>query len=133
MRRAFRYHWQPVAGVQPVTSAGPATYLIDEIAHRVAAGPVQWRLVFQLADPGDPTDDVTRRWPDDRPAVVAGHLTLTRLYEDQAAVENLVFDPTNVVPGIELSADPILHFRSQAYGESYRRRTAEQRPAADPV
>jgi catalase len=97
----------------------------------VAAGPVRWRLVFQLAAPGDPTDDVTQQWPDDRPTVVAGTLTLNRLHEDQSAVESLVFDPTNVVPGIELSDDPILHFRSQVYGESYNRRTTERRPAPD--
>jgi catalase len=133
-RRAFRYHWQPEAGVEPLSSpAVPAQYLVDEIAQRVAAGPVRWRLVFQLADPGDPTDDITRQWPDDRQTVDAGLLTLTRLHEDQAAVANIVFDPANVVPGIELSADPILHFRSQAYGESYRRRTAEAQPATRPA
>jgi catalase len=131
-RRAFRYHWQPEAGEQPLPPGdGPAQYLFDEIERRVAAGPVRWRLVFQLAAPGDPTDDVTQQWPDDRPTVVAGTLTLDRLHEDQAAVEGLVFDPTNVVPGIELSDDPILHFRSQVYGESYNRRTAERRPAPD--
>jgi hypothetical protein len=57
---------------------------------------------------------------------------MARLHEDQAAVENLVFDPTNVTSGIELSDDPILHFRSQVYGESYNRRTQEQRPTVMP-
>jgi catalase len=35
----------------------------------------------------------------------------------------LVFDPTRVTDGIELSGDPILAFRTQAYGVSIARRT----------
>ena len=36
----------------------------------------------------------------------------------------LVFDPTRVPDGIELTADPILHARSGAYRVSVARRTA---------
>ncbi len=35
----------------------------------------------------------------------------------------MVFDPTNVTDGIDLSADPILLVRSAAYSISYDRRT----------
>jgi catalase len=35
----------------------------------------------------------------------------------------LVFDPTRVTDGIELSDDPILRFRPHAYAESVLRRT----------
>jgi catalase len=38
----------------------------------------------------------------------------------------------NVPPGIEPSEDPMLHFRSHAYSESYRRRAAETKPAIKP-
>jgi catalase len=41
----------------------------------------------------------------------------------------LVFDPTRVVAGIELSDDPVLHVRSRVYSESVRRRTGIERPA----
>jgi catalase len=34
----------------------------------------------------------------------------------------LVFDPTRVTAGIELSDDPILHFRPRAYSASVERR-----------
>lgn len=34
----------------------------------------------------------------------------------------LIFDPTRVADGIELSADPILQFRSRAYSASVARR-----------
>jgi catalase len=35
-----------------------------------------------------------------------------------------VFDPTHVVDGIELSDDPILHYRALAYAESVQRRAS---------
>jgi catalase len=34
----------------------------------------------------------------------------------------VVFDPTRVVDGIELSDDPILHYRPRAYSASVTRR-----------
>ena len=40
----------------------------------------------------------------------------------------LVFDPTRVMAGIELSDDPILKIRSHVYSESVRRRTGADRP-----
>jgi catalase len=33
-------------------------------------------------------------------------------------------DPTRVTDGIELSADPVLRFRPEAYSESVNRRTS---------
>ena len=38
----------------------------------------------------------------------------------------LVFDPTHVVDGIELSDDPILHYRRVAYAESIERRSGKK-------
>ena len=135
-RRAFRYHWLPTAEAAGLTAQQertyPPQYLVSEIANRVAQGPVSWQLVFQMAEPGDPTDDVGRLWPDTRPQIVAGTLVLDRLHEDPSLLEGLVFDPTHVPPGIETSADPILHFRSEAYTESHRRRSTEARPDVTP-
>lgn len=135
-RRAFRFRWMPVAGIASMDPKDhvslPPQYLVSEIKQRVAAGPVAWRLVFQLAGPDDRTDDLRRQWPESRPLVDAGTLVVERLHEDQALVDELVFDPTRMPPGIELSDDPLLHFRSEAYAESHRRRTREQRPAIRP-
>ena len=98
----------------------------------MARAPVAWRLVFQLAGPDDPTDDLRRLWPESRPLVDAGQLVIDREHEDPALVDTWVFDPTRMPPGIELSDDPLLHFRSEAYAESHRRRTSEERPAIVP-
>jgi catalase len=41
----------------------------------------------------------------------------------------LVFDPTRVTDGIELSPDPILNIRTHAYSVSVEARTGVSRPA----
>ena len=107
----------------------PQLYLLSELRQRVARGPIAWDLVFSLGEPADPTDDLTKAWPDDRPAVTVGRLELDRLHEDQVALHGLVFDPTVLPPGLEASNDPVLHFRSAAYAASHRRRSSETKPA----
>jgi catalase len=47
-------------------------------------------------------------------------------------VDRSMFDPTKVPPGIALSNDPVLHFRSESYIESQKRRMAESKPAIKP-
>jgi catalase len=136
-RRAFRFRWMPVAGIATMPSADnallPPQYLISELRQRIARAPAEWELVFQLAEPGDPTDDVTKHWPEQRPLLVAGRLTVERPHEDEALADDYVYDPTNVPAGIELSDDPLLQFRTHAYGESHRRRTAESKPTITPA
>lgn len=135
-RQAFRYRWLPiedVAGLSPEQQRMyPPQYLVSEIKNRVARGPVAWKLSFQLAEPGDPTHDLTRQWPKERREIVAGELVIERLHEDPELVDGLNFDPTIVPAGIELSDDPVLHFRSEAYKESRRRRGEEPRPDVVP-
>lgn len=131
-RRAFRYRWVPLAGGATLSEeeAGklPQQYLIDEIRERAGRERVGWKLMFQLAHPGDPVHDAARRWPESRPWIDAGQLLLDRLYENQRESEQFVFDPTGVVPGIELSEDPILRFRPKVYAESHLRRIQEKKP-----
>lgn len=136
-RRAFRFRWMPVAGIQSFDPAQdailPPQYVIDEIRGRVAEGPVAWKLVFQMAQDGDEIDNLTKQWPESRPLLVAGELVVDRLHADQQLVEEMIFDPTRVPPGIECSGDPLLHFRSEAYAESHRRRLGESKPAIKPA
>ena len=65
----------------------PPQFLISEIKQRVAREPVAWDLVFQLAEPGDPTDDMTKHWPETRPQITAGRLVVETIHEDQDEVE----------------------------------------------
>jgi len=130
-RRAFRYHWaSTMKGERRLTKAEaarrPSQFLIDEMRERVAREPVQWELIFTLAEPGDPTNDQLRAWPASRPKIRAGMLTLVAEHKDQDLIERMVFDPTNVPPGIECSDDPLLRFRSAVYRASHAARTREQ-------
>ena len=128
--RFGRYHWLPEAGeayLSPdeVGKRG-AGFLRDELEGRLRNGPAMFRLQLQLAGAGDPTDDVTALWPAGRPVVELGRLQVTAISPTSAADERrLIFDPTNCTDGIELSGDPILLARSEAYSISYERRTKE--------
>ena len=91
-------------------------------------GPVRFVLELQLSEDGDPVDDPTAGWRDDRETVAAGTLELTELdTERETGDDVLVFDPTRVTDGIELSDDPILRFRRDAYSVSIERRSGVAR------
>jgi catalase len=126
--RFGRYHWMPEAG-EAYLSPDDATkrnanFLREELESRLRRGPVVFRLLLQLAAENDPTDDATSLWPADRPRVELGRLEVTAISTTGAADERrLVFDPTNLTDGIELSADPILLARSAAYSISYEQRS----------
>jgi catalase len=126
--RFGRYHWVPEAGEAYLNPDDASTrnpnFLLEELESRLRNGPVVFRLVLQLAADGDPTDDVTTLWPADRPLVELGRLEVTGISPTSATDERrLVFDPTNLTDGIELSADPIPPARSAAYSISYDRRS----------
>jgi catalase len=126
--RYVRYTLRPDAGGSwlPPLPAGH-DYLQDEIRERVARGPVSFTLELQVATPGDPVDDPSAAWPSGRRRVDAGQLVINgRETERETGGDVLVFDPTRVTDGIELSADPVLRFRREAYSESIARRTGGQ-------
>jgi catalase len=123
--RFVRLRWEPESGVETLSAedarARGATYLQDDIATRAGAA---FTLVVTLAEPGDPVDDPTVAWPDSRERVEVGRLELTGPdTERERDGDVLVFDPTRVVEGIELSGDPILRFRPRAYSVSVERRS----------
>ena len=129
--RFGRYRWIPEAGeafLSPDDASTRSTnFLREELEGRLRNGPVAFRLLLQLAGESDPTDDATALWPADRPLVELGRMEVTRISPTSAADERrLVFDPTNVTDGIDLSADPILLARSAAYSISYDHRSKEE-------
>jgi catalase len=105
-----------------------AHYLRDDLADRLRQGPARFTLWVQLAGEDDPVDDPTVAWPDDRERVEMGSLEITGLaFDREQDGDVLVFDPTRVIDGIELSDDKILLFRAHAYAESVLRRTGVAR------
>lgn len=126
--RRWPVRWR-MQSESPVRDEGPATdsrSLVRDLHDRLAAGPLRWRLIITLGEPGDPTDDATRAWPAGRREVDAGTLSLSALRpESDGACRDINFDPTVLPAGIELSDDPLLVARSAVYAESHRRRLAE--------
>ena len=112
--RYGRYQIRPDAGSKFLTdseAAGkPANFLIDELGDRLAKGPVKFRLVVQLAGEGDPVDDATAVWSDNRPVVELGILSVTGKVADNDAAQRA------------LGFDPLLQLRSAVYAVSRRRR-----------
>jgi catalase len=126
-RQAVRYVIAPEKLVHITTEEAaklPPNYLFDELAKRIAQKPVVFHVKAQLAEPGDQTKDASEPWPADRKVVDLGVLTLTKVVPNSLEVQKkLLFLPTNLTPGIELSDDPLPSVRSAAYGVSFGRRS----------
>jgi catalase len=130
--RWVRYSWLPEAGEESIDDeeamSRPPDYLRRELLERLERGPIAFGLELQLAEEGDPTDDPTAAWPPERETVDAGRLEVTGLDSSrERGGDVLVFDPTRVTDGIELSDDPILHARPHAYAVSVERRSGATR------
>ena len=125
-KQAVRYQMVPATlrHLKPDEAAKmPKDFLIDELPGRIAKGPVVFHLNAQLADAGDVTRDPSKPWPDDRKRVDLGTLTLDKVVPDSHAAEKpLLFLPTNLVDGIELTDDPLPSIRAAAYAISFARR-----------
>jgi len=130
--RWVRFSFRPRAGVAGLSdeeaAARSADYLQDEIRERLEREPIEFDLEVAIAQEGDDPDDPTEPWPDERERVVVGTLRIEELDRTRERDGDvLVFDPTRVTDGIELSADPILHVRPEAYAVSVERRSGARR------
>jgi catalase len=123
-RSWVRYVLRPLAdrSERPGEFSGPER-LKDELAARLAQGPVRYDVRVTVAGPGDDPHDPTSVWKGAR-ELSAGIIDVTTAVSDpEESGGPVVFDPTRVVDGIELSDDPILRYRPTAYSESIDRRT----------
>lgn len=123
-----RYRIIPEAGASYLSDADaaklPPNFLSDTVRERIKAAPVKFKLLVQLAEPGDPITDATAVWPDSRPTVELGEIAIAAADPDSLGHEKkLLFVPTNVTPGIAPSDDPLIALRGQAYGVSFGRRS----------
>ena len=104
------------------------TYLFDDLIARIQRQPLQWRLVLTIGQPGDPTNDATLPWPEDRRRVDAGLVSIEHAFgEDSGACTDVNYDPLVLPSGIEPSDDPLLSARSAAYARSFTLRAGEKR------
>ena len=124
-----RWSFVPVDTFHPVPSQAPAdkNYLFDELADRLDRSAVQWHLIVIVGRPGDPTNDATQPWPQDRQRVDVGTLTVTRLEAERPGnCRDINFDPLVLPSGIAPSDDPLLSARSAVYSRDFTKRVSER-------
>jgi catalase len=83
-------------------------------------------MAVTVANPGDPTADPSKAWPEDRHTVEVGTLTVQQIEaEANGPCRDINFDPAVLPTGMQTSDDPFPAARSAAYMRSYDLRTAE--------
>jgi catalase len=103
--------------------AKPADFLHDDLGQRIAAGTARFNVMALLDRPGDPTMDVTMRWPDEdsREEVRLGTIVITGFEPDQTC-DASIFNPANLADGIGHPPDEIFAARRAAYTISLAKR-----------
>lgn len=87
---------------------------------------MRFDMVMSLAEPGDPIDNPSQPWPEERTTVVAGTLEVIALHDQATGLcRDINFDPTIVPTGIVISGDPVLAARSSTYSQSFNARMRE--------
>lgn len=125
--RYGRYRIVPVAGEKYLPEAEAskqtANFLMIELPARLSKEEAKYRILVQLANPGDSINDPTVVWPEDREQVELGVLTLKSAVADSLQAERtIMFNPLALTEGIAPSDDPILLARPGAYAVSFGRR-----------
>jgi catalase len=128
--RHGRFRIKPEAGTEYLSdreaAARSANFLSEELALRLAKGPVNLRVTVQMAAPGDDVTDASVSWPEGREEIPFGTLTLTERADDQVPERRkIIFDPLPRVDGIDSSGDPLTDVRADIYLLSGRRRRAQ--------
>jgi catalase len=128
-----RWSMAPVQPFAPEPASSPSApdknYLFDVLIAAIDHGPLLWRLIVTVGQPGDPTDDATMPWPASRERIDAGMLTIDHIQaEAPGNCRDINFDPLVLPAGIAPSDDPLLSPRSAVYSQSFSRRAGEQKP-----
>ncbi len=124
-KRYVRFFWQPVAGVEVTDPTAPPVddYLQGELRERLRDWPAEFLLLMAVGEGGDPLLDPTQAWPLHRSRVVMGMLKLIEIPADQETFcEKMSYNPGRMTRGLEMSDDPVLAARAQAYEVSRKMR-----------
>ena len=115
---------EPIGGKDP-------SYIHKELYDAIARKEYpSWTLKVQVMPEKDAATyrfnpfDLTKVWPyKDYPLIAIGKMVLDRVPDNYfAEVEQAAFDPSNFVPGIGPSPDPMLQARLFGYGDAHRYR-----------
>jgi catalase len=126
--RLLKFKVVPAAGEIVVgnddANSLPADFLFQDLAGRIRQGGVRFDVLAILGQTGDPTEDVTVRWPDEdnRATVKLGTIVIDAL-SDNEACDATIFNPSNLADGIIHPTDEIFTARAQAYAASLATRS----------
>jgi catalase len=119
------------AAAVPPSSVGK-DYLFDDLIRAVAQRPLNWRLMLTIGEPGDPTNDATKPWPQSRRSIDAGTITITAVQTEEAGnARDINFDPLVLPDGITASDDPLPAARSAVYSRSFTLRAEEPKSPSE--
>lgn len=134
----FRWRIVPVQGVMKYSKADAEaqgrTYLFDDLEHRLSHNrPIKYRLMAQIAEPGDELNDSTKVWPESREFAEMGEIVIDHLWTMNEGVEHgreqkrIIYDPMpRYMEGVAASDDPLIEMRTSVYLQSGRiRREAD--------
>ena len=136
--RFVKFHWRPRLGMQStlwdeavkISGADPDYHRRDLWEAITSGSPPEWDLGVQVFDQAfadaQPYDvlDATKLIPEeDVPLVFVGRMVLDRWPDNFfAETEQVAFLPSNVIPGIDFSDDPLLQGRLFSYLDTQKSR-----------
>jgi catalase len=126
-----KFHWKPVLGVHSLVwdeaqqiAGKDADFHRREMWDSIEQGNfLEWELGIQTIPEGEEGKydfdvlDATKLWPEELlPVRRVGKMTLNRNPDNYfAETEQVAFNTTNIVPGIDFSDDPLLQGRNFSY------------------
>jgi len=123
---------EDVGGAVVPGPSGGKDYLFDDLIRTLAQRPLNWRLVLTIGEPGDPTNDATKPWPQSRRSIDAGTITIAAVQTEEAGNgRDINFDPLVLPDGITASDDPLPAARSAVYARSFTRRAEEPKSPSE--
>ncbi len=122
-----RWTMQPHTAFMAMTPAQRAAadgdFLSEDIAARLAQGPLRWDMLVTVAGPGDSIVDPSQSWPQDRAQINVGTVVIeSTTAQTTGACRDINYDPLVLPTGVQGSDDPILAARSAVYSVSFNRR-----------
>ncbi len=133
-----KFHWKPVLGIESTTwdeavkiaGTDPDFHRRDLFEAIDAGDYPEWDLGIQIFDENwasqQPYDvlDATKLIPeDDVPVEIIGRMTLNRNVDNFfAETEQVAFLPSNIIPGIDFTNDPLLQGRLFSYLDTQKSR-----------
>jgi catalase len=122
-----RWRFVPEDGDKTLSDAElksmPPDFLEQALIERTARQPVRWDMVLTIGQPGDPQNDATILWPQNREELKVGTLTISSaMPQPGGACEKINYDPLVMTDGIAATDDPVLLFRSPSYAFSFAKR-----------